>query len=163
MTIEAEDKQQQVIEAVWALLEPVAEAEGFELVEVEYRRESPGWVLRIFIDHIDGVTVDHCARISRLVGDILDVHDLIPNSYHLEVSSPGLNRPLRKARHYQRQVGRVVELRTRLPFGQRRNFKGVLLAAGEDRLHLDCDGQVYEIPLVDVEKARLRYFDSVSS
>lgn len=162
MTIEAEDKQPQLIAAIWALLEPVAETEGFELVEVEYRREAPGWVLRLFIDHSDGVTVERCAKMSRLMGDLMDVHDLIPSSYHLEVSSPGLNRPLRKLRHYQQQVGRVIELRTHRPVDHRRNFKGILQAAEEDHIQLDCEGRVYDIQLAEVEKARLRYFDSTS-
>jgi ribosome maturation factor RimP len=158
--MEAEDKQRQVVEAIWALIEPVSETEGFELVEVEYRREVPGWVLRLFIDHPDGVTVEHCAQMSRLVGDLVDVHDLIHNSYHLEVSSPGLNRPLRKVKHYQQQVGRVISLRTRRPFDDRRNFKGVLQAVEADHLQIDCEGRSYQVPLADVERARLRYFDS---
>ena len=162
MTIDAEDKQQQVIEAIWTLIEPVAETEGFELVEVEYRREAPGWVLRLFIDQPQGVTVEDCVQMSRLIGDLLDVNDIIQTSYHLEVSSPGLNRPLRKARHYRQQLGRVIELRTHRPFDNRRNFRGILQSAEEDHIRLDCEGHVYDIPLGEVEKARLRYFDSSS-
>ncbi len=158
--METEDKQKQVIEAVWTLLEPVVETEGFELVEVEYRRESPGWVLRLFIDQPDGVRVDHCARMSRLIGDLLDVQDVIRNSYHLEVSSPGLNRPLRKAQHYQQQLGRVIELRTLTPLGNRRNFRGILQSVGEDSICLSCEDRLYEVAMANVERAHLRYFDS---
>lgn len=161
MALEVEDKEHQLIEAIWDLVEPVAEGEGFELVEVEYRREAPGWVLRLFIDQPQGVTVEDCAQMSRLIGDLLDVNDIVPSSYHLEVSSPGLNRPLRKVRHYQQQIGRVIELRTQRPFDNRRNFRGILQSAEDDVIHLDCEGHRYIIPLADVERARLRYFDSV--
>jgi ribosome maturation factor RimP len=158
--METEDKQKQVIESVWTLLEPVVETEGFELVEVEYRRESPGWVLRLFIDQPDGVTVDHCARMSRLIGDLLDVQDVIRNSYQLEVSSPGLNRPLRKTQHYHQQLGRVIELRTLTPLGNRRNFRGILQSVGEDSICLNCEDRLYEVAMANVERAHLRYFDS---
>ncbi len=163
MSNEVDDRQEQIIRAVWELLEPVAETEGFELVEVEYRRESPGWVLRLFIDQPDGVTVEHCAQMSRLMGDLLDVRDIIQTSYHLEVSSPGLNRPLRKVAHYRQQLGRMIELRTQRTFDNRRNFRGILQAADEDRILIDCEGRVYDIPLVDIERARLRYFDTASA
>ncbi len=89
-------RDEPLIDRIWSLLEPVARSEGMEILEVEYRRESIGWVLRLFIDREEGVSVDDCARVSRVAGDLLDVADMIPNPYHLEVSSPGLNRPLRK-------------------------------------------------------------------
>ncbi|HBZ55413.1 MAG TPA: ribosome maturation factor RimP [Syntrophobacteraceae bacterium] len=159
--MDIEDKQQDVIEQVWLLLEPVVETEGFELVEVEYRREAPGWVLRLFLDKPDGVTIQDCAQMSRLIGDVLDVQDMIHSPYHLEVSSPGLNRPLRKARHYRQQLGRVIEVRTLMPLGNRRNFRGILQSVGEDRIGLECDGQLVEFRLDHLERARLRYFDSI--
>lgn len=159
--MEMEDKQQQVIEQVWVLLEPVVEMEGFELVEVEYRREAPGWVLRLFMDRPDGVTIENCTQMSRLIGDVLDAEDVIPTFYHLEVSSAGLNRPLRKIGHYRQQIGRVIEVRTLMPIGNRRNFRGILQTVHEDRISLQCDGQLFEIGLDDVERAHLRYFDSI--
>jgi ribosome maturation factor RimP len=159
--MEMADKQQQIIQRVWVLLEPVTEMEGFELIEVEYRCESPGWVLRLFIDKPDGVTIEHCAQMSRLIGDVLDVEDVIQSSYHLEVSSAGLNRPLRKIGHYRHQLGRVIELRTLIPIGNRRNFRGILQTVGDDHIGLMCDGQLFEIRLDNVERAHLRYFDSI--
>jgi ribosome maturation factor RimP len=159
--VETEHREKEIVSAVWGLVEPVIENEGLELVEIEYRRESHGWVLRLFIDHRDGITVEHCAQMSRVISDVLDVADPIANPYHLEVSSPGLDRPLRRMKHFQQQVGRIIELRTVEAIDNRRNFKGVLLTADGDRLTLDCNGRVYEIATGLIERARLRYFDSM--
>jgi len=145
---------------LWEMLGPVIQAEGMELIEVEYRRESHGWVLRLFIDQPDGVTVDDCARISQVIGDFMDVADVIENRYHLEVSSPGLNRPLRKPEHFQNVIGKIIELRTSMPLGERRRFKGVLTEAEAESISLDCQGKLFSIPLRLVERARLCYFDS---
>lgn len=160
-TPRTEDKSSQTVVRIWELLEPVIRAEGEELIEVEYRREPQGWVLRLFIDRGDGVTVEDCARISQVVGDLLDVADVIHNPYHLEVSSPGLNRPLRKWEHFQKVVGKAVTVKTLTPIDSQRNFKGILLEAGPEEIALDCSGQIKKIPLVLLEKARLRYFGSV--
>ncbi|NLI83340.1 MAG: ribosome maturation factor RimP [Deltaproteobacteria bacterium] len=131
-----------------------------ELVEVEYRRESHGWVLRLFMDQPSGVSVDDCARMSDVVGDLLDVADIIPNPYHLEISSPGLNRPLRRLEHFQEQVGKIIEARTLEPIEGRRRFTGVLREAAGATITVECDGKGYEIPISRVERARLRYFES---
>lgn len=156
----AEEKTEQVIRAAAGLIEPVLAANGMELVDIEYRRESPGWVLRLFIDQPNGITVDDCAKVSRVLGDLLDVADVIQTAYDLEVSSPGLNRPLRKPEHYRAQVGNIVEVRTTEPLGNRRKFKGVLVDSGEDWIRLNCDGQEFEIALNGIERARLRYFET---
>lgn len=155
-----EEKTTELINQLWQLLEPIILAEGMELVELEYRRESAGWVLRLFIDRPDGITVDDCARISQVAGDLLDVADLIENPYHLEVSSPGLNRPLRKPEHFKMQQGNTIEIKTALPLENRRKFKGILLEAGSEEISIDCHGQIFRIPLELVERARLCYFDS---
>lgn len=142
------------------LVEPVIQSEGMELVELEYRRESHGWVLRLFIDQEKGVDVEDCARVSQVVGDLLDVTDLIANPYHLEVSSPGLNRPLRKVEHFESHLGKIIEVRVLTPLEGRKKFKGTLLEAAAAYLRLDCDGRVYEIPLRLMDRARLCYFES---
>jgi ribosome maturation factor RimP len=156
----SEDKTAELIEQIWGLLEPVVRSEGLELIEVEYRREPHGWVLRLFIDRDDGISVEDCARISQVAGDLLDVADPIPNPYHLEVSSPGLNRPLRKLEHFRRHIDKIIEVRTLTPMGNRRNFKGVLVDVDPTRITMNCDGQVFEIPLLLLERARLCYFES---
>jgi ribosome maturation factor RimP len=158
---EQEQREKSIINEVWNLIEPVVRAEGMELIEVEYRREPHGWVLRLFIDQEHGISVDDCARVSDVVGDLLDVADPISNQYHLEVSSPGLNRPLRKWQHFADHLGKIIEVKTSLPLDNRRRFKGRLLSAGPEEISMDCDGQVYEVPLPTVERARLRYFDSL--
>ena len=157
------NKASELVARLWQLVEPVVRSEGMDLIEVEYRRESPGWVLRLFIDQEDGITVDDCARISRVVGDLLDVADLISNPYHLEVSSPGLNRPLRRWEHFQGCIGSIVDVRLSTSIYNRRKFKGRLIDARPEGITLDCDGQPFDIPLTHLERARLRYFESLKS
>jgi len=152
----------QIVADIWNLLEPVITVERMELIEVEYRCESMGWVLRLFIDKEGGVSVEDCATLSRTVGDVLDAADLIQNSYHLEVSSPGLDRPLRKWRHFEQNIGNVVEIRTTSPLQNRRNFKGVLKEASPEQVDIECDGKSHVIPLQSIERARLLYFESMN-
>jgi ribosome maturation factor RimP len=155
------NKTRQIIAEIWRLTEPVIGIECMELVEVEYRCESQGWVLRLFIDQEGGITVDDCARVSQVVGDLLDVADPIANPYHLEVSSPGLNRPLRKSEHFQAYLGSIVDVRTGTSINNRRNFKGKLIDVRPECITVDCDGQVFDIPFNLLERARLRYFESL--
>ncbi len=156
-----DEKAAQLFREIYDAVEPVIQSEGMELVDMEYRREASGWVLRLFIDREDGVTVDDCARISHVVGDLLDVVDIIHNPYHLEVSSPGLDRPLRKPEHFQECMGKIVDVRTSTPILKRRRFKGRLVAADSERVIVNCDGQEYEIPLSFIDRARLCYFESL--
>jgi ribosome maturation factor RimP len=155
-------KIKQLIAEIWQLVEPVIRVDGMELVEVEYRREPHGWVLRLFIDQEGGITVDDCARVSHVVGDLLDVADPIDSQYHLEVSSPGLNRPLRKWEHFQRYLGNIVDVRTGTPINNRRKFKGKLIDVSLEGVTLDSEGQVFDIPFNLLERARLRYFESLN-
>lgn len=155
-----EHREAGIVAEVWKLVEPVVLAEGMDLVEVEYRRESHGWVLRLFMDQESGMSVDDCARMSDVVGDLLDVADVIPSRYHLEISSPGLNRPLRKLEHFLAQLGNVVELRALVPIQGRRNFKGTLREATSETISIECDGRLHGIPFSMLERARLRYFES---
>lgn len=156
----AEERNDQVIERVWNVVEPVVRSEGMEVIEVEYRRESIGWVLRIFVDQERGVTVEDCARISQVVGDLLDVADIIRNPYNLEVSSPGLNRPLRKREHFEKCLGKVVEIKMVVPLSNRRNFKGNLREIGEDGVKVECEGRLFELSFSNMDRARLLYFES---
>ncbi|MEN6440140.1 MAG: ribosome maturation factor RimP [Syntrophobacter sp.] len=150
-----------LIAEIWALLEPVVVSKGMEIIEVEYRRESIGWVLRLFIDNQSGISVDDCATVSRVASDVLDMADLISNSYHLEISSPGLNRPLRKWEHFQKQIGNIVEVRTTVPVEQkRRNFKGILKEASPEQVIIECDGKDHAIEIGGIERAKLLYFES---
>lgn len=138
-----------------ALVEPVVAEAGFELVDLEYQKESGHWVLRLFIDRPGGVTLDDCARVSERVSAFLDEADPIPHHYLLEVSSPGVNRTLRKEEDFLRFRGRQVTVRTFAPLEGRRRFRGEL-AGLEDGLVLVQEGNVlWRIPREAVAKARL--------
>lgn len=136
---------------------------GLELVELEYKREGHDMVLRLYVDKEGGVTLDDCAAVSRELSEILDVEDFIRDRYTLEVSSPGLNRPLKKATDYERYRGRLVKVRTYelLPDdagNQRKTFLGELLGLEEGRVRLQLkEGQTASIPLEKVAKANLEF------
>lgn len=145
-----------VEERAAVLAERIAAREGYELVQVEYVHQSGRWLLRLYIDSPEGITVDDCATVSRQVSTVLDVEDFIPQAYTLEVSSPGLDRPLVKGDDYRRFAGEPVTIRTRSPLDGRRRFKGVLQKFEGDVVTItDHAGEVFEIPLELVSKARL--------
>ncbi|HUL36358.1 MAG TPA: ribosome maturation factor RimP, partial [Thermodesulfobacteriota bacterium] len=114
---------EEIADRVRAMAGPVLFDEGIELVDVEYRRESRGWVLRLYLDKKGGVTLDDCTRISQEVGRSLDVEDLIQTPYTLEVSSPGLTRRLRTEKDFMKHQGGLIKVRTIQPIGNRRQFK----------------------------------------
>jgi ribosome maturation factor RimP len=126
-----------------------------EVVDVEYRRESGGWVLRLILDKEGGVTLDDCTRVSREVGRSLDVEDVIQTAYTLEVSSPGLTRPLKTDKDFMKYLHRLVKVRTVDPIQNRRQFKGKLLGVSENGVQIEVDGGVFQIPLSNVAKANL--------
>jgi ribosome maturation factor RimP len=152
-----------VVGRVTELAAPLAASLNLELVEVEYRQEGRQMVLRLFIDREGGVTLDDCASVSRELAEILDVEDFIQGLYNLEVSSPGINRPLKKAADYERFTGRLVKIRTFEPLAddagnKRKTFVGLLLGleGGVVRLKL-TEGQTAGISLEKVAKANLEF------
>ena len=146
----------QLLDRVREIASGIVEHAGMELVHLEMKREPGGWFLRLFIDREGGVTLDDCSGVSRQLSAQLDVEDPIPHHYTLEVSSPGLNRPLYSERDYQRFAGRQIRLSTYGPVDGRRNFAGRLagLVEGMVRLVLE-DGREVAIPKDQVAKARL--------
>ena len=138
-----------------AMLEPAVEAIGFELVGVEFVRAGKHSILRVFIDHEDGISVDHCADVSHQVSAVLDVEDPITTEYNLEVSSPGMDRPLFKEQHYASIIGEVVSVRLSMPMDNRRNFKGKLLAVEDGVVSIEVDGQTFELAFANIEKGNL--------
>jgi len=141
---------------VRALVEPVVEALGFELVEVEYVQAHGGWVLRLFIDKPGGITIDEITRLSREAGPLLDIEDFMPKRYSLEVSSPGLDRPLVKPEHFLAAIGKPARIKTRLPIDGRKNFKGTIEAFAEGCVTLtDAEANKYMIDIENIDKARL--------
>lgn len=137
------------------LLEPAVGALGYELLGIEHLSQGRHSLLRLFIDSPNGITVDDCERVSHQVSGVLEVEDPIKGQYTLEVSSPGLDRPLFKPAHYERFVGEVVSLRLARPIEGRRKFKGRLLALREGAVVIDVEGKEMSLPLEDIEKAHL--------
>ena len=146
-----------LIDALWELIEPIVSSEGMELVNIDYVRESRGWVLRLYVDTAGGVTIDHCARLSRQLGDVLDVKDIVPHPYILEVSSPGLNRILKREKDFITYRGETITVKTSEPVEQRKNFKGKLLDCKEGTITVDTGNQEVAIPLSLITKAQLKY------
>ncbi|MCU0766489.1 MAG: ribosome maturation factor RimP [Gammaproteobacteria bacterium] len=138
------------------LVERVVGPMGYELVGVQLQgRGAAGMLLRVFIDHADGITLDDCAAVSHQLSGALDVEDPIRERYTLEVSSPGLDRPLFTLADYERFAGHRAKLRLARLADGRRNFAGVLRGASGGRIRIEVDGQVLEFPHGDVESARL--------
>lgn len=137
------------------LLEPGARALGFELLAVELFNAGRSSVLRVFIDGPDGVTLDDCSAVSRQLGAILDVEDPLSGHYTLEVSSPGLDRPLTKPEHFRRFVGHKVKVQLTVARDGRRRFSGVLRDADDAGVRIEVEGATVAAPYTDIEKARL--------
>lgn len=148
-------KFEPVIQEVHKTIEPILQSQGLELIDVEYKREAQGWVLRIYLDREGGITVEDCAEASRELGAILEVRDLIPNRYVLEVSSPGVTRPLKRPEDFNKYQNRSVKIKLFMPLEGRRNFKGKLLGLKEDKVSVESERRIYEIPIQNIAKANL--------
>ena len=140
------------------LIEEVVESQGYELVEAELKGAGNNSVLRIFIDKPTGITHHDCELVSEQVGTVLDVEDLIPSSYTLEVSSPGLERKLVKESDYTRFDGKLARIQTRIPLNQQKVFRGRLQGLQDGKVLLELpDGNILEIPLDVIQEARLEF------
>jgi ribosome maturation factor RimP len=137
------------------LLEPTIERLGYELADLELRLAGRDSVVRVFIDKPEGVGLEDCETVSRQVSAVLDVEDPVPGHYVLEVSSPGLDRKLTKPAHYRRYIGDDIRVQLRLPVDGRRKFRGKLMAANEESIRIEVDGQSHELPLATIDTARL--------
>jgi len=137
------------------MLRPAVEETGKKLLGVEYISAGNNSVLRLFVDHENGINVDDCAEVSRQVGAILDVEDPISSEYSLEVSSPGVDRPLFELSHFQQVIGEIVNVKLSVPLNGRRKFKGILAAIENDTLIVEVDGIDYELVINNVDKANL--------
>jgi len=142
-------------ERLTELFEPVATALGCELWGVEYLTQGRQALLRVYIDKEEGVGVEDCERVSRQVSSVLDVEDPIRSEYTLEVSSPGMDRPLFKLSQFQASVGERVALRLRLPFEGRRKFTGLLKGVENDEVVLEVDNEEYVLPYELIDKAHI--------
>jgi ribosome maturation factor RimP len=153
------------------IIEPVLQAAGFELVDVRFLLEQGGWVLRVQVDiplhevtditevPSDRVDLQDCENLSRELSAVLDVEDPIPQAYHLEVGSPGIDRPLRTAAHFAHFAGSEAKIQLGVPLhtesGERKNFKGVLKGVIDDKVEIVCDGHAFQLPIADIDHAKL--------
>lgn len=128
-----------------ALIMPLIEANHFELVDVEYVKEGGTWYLRAYIDKPGGITVDDCEVVNRALSDLLDQEDFIEESYILEVSSPGLGRPLKKERDFARSLGEEVEIRTYRMVNKQKEFRGILKAYDKDTVTIETEEEEEQV------------------
>lgn len=146
----------ELIDRIREIADRVAASEGLELVDVEFVGRGKNAVLRIFLDRPEGITLDDCERVSRQVGAIFDVEDLISDHYTLEVSSPGLDRRLVKPADFERFAGNKIKLVLKAPQGGRKRFRGILRGIENGRIQLEAEnGEMIGIEHGDVEKANL--------
>ena len=148
-------EQREIVRQVWEHLEPELSRQGYELVEVEYGRQGGSSVLRLFIDKEGGINIDDCAEVSRYVSPLLDVENYIADSYTLEVSSPGIERPIRKPEDFIRFAGEQIKLRTIAPVHGRKRFKGVLRGYADGLVSVEEDGETHNIHIENLKKALL--------
>ena len=145
-----------VIERVRDFAQSLLPAMGLELFDVQFRREGHGWVLRLVVDKAEGVTLDDCSQVSRETSDFLDVEDIIDHPYHLEVSSPGLERPLRTVEECRRHLGKKARIKLKEKVDSRRVIIGELVTVEENELAVLTDeGETHRLEWGNVEKARL--------
>jgi ribosome maturation factor RimP len=152
------DARTEAVQArVEAIAEPLLERMGIQLVDVEYHFEGR-WVVRLLVDRPEGVTLDDCAAASRAVSEELDAQDPVPNEYSLEVSSPGLFRPLRTPKHFRQAAGKLAKLSLApevLTERKSRQVRGTIESADEQGLRLNVDGETIELPYAAVRRAKL--------
>lgn len=144
-----------VVPLVEGWVEEIVRDSDLELVEVEYVKEASGWVLRVFLDKPTGVDLEDCRGVSEILDKKLDEEDPIPGPYSLEVSSPGLERPLKKLQDYERFSGRSVFIRTYRGLHGHKRFTGILRGLREQTVLLEWEGEIIEIPLELIAKANL--------
>lgn len=140
------------------LVLPIIEKNNFELVDVEYTKEAGNWYLRVYIDKEGGITVDDCEIVSRALGDLLDQNDFIEEAYILEVSSPGLGRPLKKEKDFVRSLGEKVEVRTYRAIEKQKEFTGILKSFDKDCVILELEDETeMKFARTDIALIRLAF------
>ncbi len=147
-----------IVQRIWDLAEPLVDDAGMEIVDIDYRREGRGMMLRFYLDRIDGgVTLDDLTPMSRILGDVVEAHDVVPGRYVLEVSSPGINRRLRKPEHFRGFVGKQVRVRTIEQQDGRRSFLGSLSNVSEDGIEVEVDEGLRYFRFDDIAQANYEH------
>lgn len=144
-----------IIKEVEILIQPILDSLNIELVLIEYFRTKSGGRLKILIDKEEGVTIDDCAMVSKMISRALDHTEIIHHRYHLEVSSPGFDRPLVKEKDFIRFKGKQCKITTREPYQDRRNFKGELLGLENNNVMIRVENELFKIPFTQIAKANL--------
>lgn len=139
------------------LVSHVLETFGIELVGVEFRREQAGWVLRLYVDKEGGITLDDCSQVAREIGTVLDVEDYIDQHYSLEVSSPGLTRPLKKLKDFERFAGHLIRIKLYDAINGKKSFVTTIRGVHGDDIIMDLDGEEIKIKINDIAKANLEF------
>ncbi|HEX6174025.1 MAG TPA: ribosome maturation factor RimP [Candidatus Binatia bacterium] len=147
------------VSRIWEVATQIADGEGMEVVDVELRPEGSrrGRVLRLYLDKHGGPNIDELGRVSRQLSELLDTQDIVEGSYTLEVSSPGINRPLKKPEHFQRFIGKRVRVRTGDMIEGRRSFLGILNEVTGEKIKIEVEGKQYEIPFSMIEKSNYEH------
>ena len=144
-----------IYQLVSELIEPTVTEHNIELVDVEYIKAGKIWILRVFIDKKQGITVLDCQKLSREIEDLIEVHELISDPYTLEVSSPGLDRPLKKEADFLRNKDKQIQLNTYAPIEGRKNFSGIVLDVNDKILFLKNKDNCIELELANIAQAKL--------
>jgi ribosome maturation factor RimP len=148
---------QEIIERVTRAVEPILRESAIELVDLEFQPSGKRWLLRIFIDREGGITIGDCEWVSRELDRLFDVEDMIDHPYVLEVSSPGLTRPLKKRADFERYKGRTCRIVVNPAIGGKNEFTGVIAEVGEEVVEVREEKEAYLIPFSAIKKARLEF------
>jgi ribosome maturation factor RimP len=136
-------------------LQPTIERLGYELWDLEAKLGGKGGVVRVFIEHPDGIGLEDCEKVSLAISALLDVEDPLPGQYNLEVSSPGLDRKLTKSEHFQRFEGETLKVSMRFPIEGRKRFRGPLVSSDDENIVVEVDGESHSLPIATIDTARL--------
>ncbi len=147
--------QEEIVDRIARVVNPVLEDEQLELVEIEFRPSGKRWLLRVFIDKEGGATIGDCEHVSRELDRLLDVEDVIDHPYVLEVSSPGLTRPLKTKMDFERYRGKLCRIVTRTPVQGKNEFTGQIVGVTEDMVEVKTRMDVYSVPICAIKKANL--------
>ncbi len=149
--------QQETLDKITLLVRPIAQESSLELVEVEFRPSGKRWLLRVYIDRDEGVTIADCERVSRELDRVLEVEEVIDHPYTLEVSSPGLTRPLKRREDFERYKGRTCRIVTALAIEGKNEFKGKIVEVAGDDVEVNDERGGHRIPLSAIKRANLEF------
>lgn len=137
--------KRKVEDVVYDLAKPIIDRNNFELVEIEFKKEGADWYLRVYIDKEGGITIDDCEAVSRELSDLLDEADPIEQSYIFEVSSPGIDRPLKTDRDYEKNIGKLIEIKLFSPLNGKKAYEGILKGHSKEAVDIEADSKEIRI------------------